>query len=296
MRQYQAVCFGEILWDVLSSGSRRPGGAPMNVAYHLQRLGLSSALISRIGKDKWGTDLLKILNNFSLLIDCLQTDEQHATGIVNASIKENNEVEYEMVYPVAWDFIVYEKRLTSLVQNSSYFVFGSLAARNEISRQTLFQLIEVANTKICDVNLRPPHFSRSIVEQLLSKADIVKLNEHEVKLVSGWLGNYSDIKDQISSIQNRFNLKTVLVTKGDKGALIKHEDNWFAHDGYTIKVVDTIGSGDAFLAGFLFQLENKKPIDEALSFANALGAFVATQAGACPGYNMANIYQLMNSQ
>jgi fructokinase len=295
MQQYKAVCFGEILWDVLPSGSR-PGGAPMNVAYHLQRLGLSSALVSRIGKDKWGAELVKILGDFSLPVDYLQTDEQHATGIVNASIKENNEVEYEIVYPVAWDFVRYEKEHTSLIQKASYFIFGSLAARNEISRQTLFQLIEAANTKIFDVNLRPPHFSRSIIEHLLSKADIVKLNEHEVKLVSGWFSNYSDIKDQISSIQHRFNLKTLLVTKGDKGALVKYEDDWFSHNGYKIKVTDTVGSGDAFLAGFLFQLENKKPIDEALSFANALGAFVATQSGACPGYNMANIYQLMSSK
>lgn len=293
MQQYKAVCFGEVLWDIMPSGTR-PGGAPMNVAFHLHKLGLPTALISRIGKDKQGKYLLKTLSDFNIPIDYLQTDEQHVTGIVNANIKENNEVQYEIVYPVAWDFIRQEKELMPLVRNASYFIFGSLASRSKISHHSLFQLIEAANTKLFDINLRPPHFNQTIIEQLLSKSDIVKLNEHEAKLVSGWYGNYyTDIEDQISSIQDRFHLKTILVTMGDKGALLKHANSWFSHNGYKVNVTDTVGSGDAFLAGFLFQLENKKPLDEGLSFANALGAFVATQSGACPDYNINDVYQLM---
>jgi fructokinase len=295
LMQYKAVCFGEILWDVLPSATR-PGGAPMNVAFHLQTLGFSAALISKVGKDAAGAKLLKVLDNFSMPADYLQTDVQHATGVVNATVKESNEVEYEIVYPVAWDFIEYEKSLVSLVQNASYFIFGSLAARNEISRNTLFRLLEAANTKVFDINLRPPHFNKTTVERLLSKADVVKLNEHELKLVSGWLGVYADTRDQVNSVQQQYNLKTVLVTKGDKGALVKYKDDWFSHDGYKVKVADTVGSGDAFLAGLLFQLENKKTISEALPFANAVGAFVATQSGACPSYNLSDIHQLMNDQ
>jgi fructokinase len=108
MLSCKAVCFGEILWDVLPSGAK-PGGAPMNVAYHLQKLGIETTLISRVGKDKSGDDLLSILKQQSLRVDYIQTDAIHKTGIVNAQLYENNEVEFEIVFPVAWDFIAYEK-------------------------------------------------------------------------------------------------------------------------------------------------------------------------------------------
>ena len=288
MPQHKVVCFGEILWDVLPSGAK-PGGAPMNVAYHLNNMGLYSAVISTVGKDKWGDDLIQILKGWEITTAYMQTSSQHPTGLVNAHVKENNEVEYDIVFPAAWDFIQANEELIKLVGSSDYFVFGSLAARNEATRNTLHQLLEVANTKVLDINLRPPHFSQQLVKELLSKADILKLNDHEVKLISAWYQHADDIEEQINIIQDKFSIPTILVTCGAKGAIVQHANSFYKHEGFKVKVADTIGSGDAFLAGFLSKYSAGATIDEALIFANKLGSFIATQEGACPTYNPAQL-------
>ncbi len=133
MKQYKAICYGEILWDVLPSGAK-PGGAPMNVAYHMQKLGITATLISRIGKDSWGNDLIALLQKNNMDTGYIQIDQEHGTGKVNAIIKENNEVAYDIVFPVAWDFISIQQELISLVQQTKYFVFGSLASRNNVQQ------------------------------------------------------------------------------------------------------------------------------------------------------------------
>lgn len=292
MYSNSAVCYGEILWDLLPSGAM-PGGAPMNVAYHLQKLGMPAILISRIGKDEWGDKLIALLNQHAIDTQCIQIDSQNSTGIVNAFLKENNEVEYEIVYPVAWDFISTQKEFVSLVEEASYFVFGSLASRNNVSANTLLQLLEAANTKLLDINLRPPHFTKAAIETLLHHADILKLNDHEVKIISGWFNNYGTINEQVNSIQEHFQIDTILVTQGANGALINSKGIFYEHLGYKVKVKDTIGSGDAFLAGYLSQLANNSTPEEALQFANALGAFIATQQGACPQYSLQEVYELL---
>lgn len=291
MNQHNVVCFGEVLWDILPSGAK-PGGAPMNVAYHLQKLGLQTAIITRIGKDKWGNDLQLLLQQQGVSTEYLQIDEEHSTGLVNAALQGNNEVEYEIVYPVAWDFITWQNGLAALVNDAAYFVFGSLAARNHQSEKTLLQLLEIANTKVLDINLRPPHFSQSSLINLLPRADILKLNEHEVKLISGWFKNHHSIEDQVRILYEKFSIDTILVTRGEHGALLFQDGTFFYHEGYKVIVADTVGSGDAFLAGYLYKMANEKTPAEALTFANALGAFIAGRQGACPEYDLAEVKEI----
>ena len=290
-QEYKAVCYGEILWDVLLSGAK-PGGAPMNVAYHLQKLGMSATLISKIGTDSLGDDLIAMLQKQTIDTSYIQIDKEHATGIVNAFLKEGNEVEYDIVFPAAWDFISMEQELISLVQQTKYFVFGSLASRNDRSANTLLQLLEAANTKVLDINLRPPHFTKATLETLLYQTDILKLNEHEANLIAGWFNQFDSLQDQVKSIQEHFKIDTILVTRGAHGALINEKGNFYEHSGYKIKVEDTVGSGDAFLAGYLFKLDNNATPQESLAFANALGAFIATQSGACPPYSLEMVNHL----
>ncbi len=171
------------------------------------------------------------------------------------------------------------------MEQTKYFIFGSLASRNDVSKNTLLQLLDAANTKVFDINLRPPHFKKDTIETLLQRADILKLNEHEVKLVAGWFNKYSNIEDQVKNIWGLFEIETILVTEGEKGALLFDQGVFYKHGGYKVKVEDTIGSGDAFLAAYLFELDNNKSADESLRFANALGAFIASQRGACPEYS-----------
>ncbi|RYZ52580.1 MAG: carbohydrate kinase [Chitinophagaceae bacterium] len=280
---YDAVCFGETLWDLLPTGAR-PGGAPMNVAYHLQKQGLQAALISRVGNDERGKNLLQILEQNGVATAFVQTDSEQPTGVVNATLHESNEVSYEIVAPVAWDFIAWEKSLTQVVEESRFFIYGSLAARNPVTANTLWRLVEAAQVNVVDINLRPPYFSRELVEKLLHHADILKLNEHELALVSSWLNKESATKNQLQNLQNHFSIPTIIVTQGGSGATVCHEGEIFSHPGYAVKVVDTIGSGDAFLAAFLAKTSAGAPISECLQAANALGAFIASKEGACPEY------------
>lgn len=283
-KNVDAVCFGEVLWDVLPTGEK-PGGAPMNVAYHLHKQGLQVAMISRIGTDDRGNKLLEILAQNGLTTDYIQRDEDHQTGIVNATLHESNEVTYEIVHPVAWDFIALEDRLPDLVAGAQFFVYGSLAARDTATADTLWQLVEVAQTRVVDINLRPPHYSQELVERLLHSADITKLNEHELPLIAGWFGKTGGEEEQVKMLQEQFSIPTIIVTRGGDGALVCQEGTIYRHPGYRVTVADTIGSGDAFLAGFLAQTKEGKPVPARLQFANSLGAFIASQQGACPPYS-----------
>lgn len=282
------VCFGEILWDMLPHATL-PGGAPMNVAYHLNKLGINASLISKTGDDTWGQDLRTILSEAAIDTKYTQIDSVLETGKVLASVGANHEVTYDIKQPVAWDAIEINNQILDAVARSSYFVYGSLASRSLKSYQTLLALKEVAAKQVFDINLRAPHYSRNIIETLLSGVHLLKMNEAELALVASWYFEGLTVKDQIKTIRDRFNIHKIVVTLGAAGAIYYENDNFFQAPTFSITVADTIGSGDAFLAGFLQGLLHQKKPSEALAYAAALGALVATQHGACPNYNSAQI-------
>lgn len=292
---HHAVCFGEVLLDILPSGPL-PGGAPLNVAFHLKKLGLHPAIISKRGTDKHGADLMVFLKNNGISTQYIQTDKEQPTGIVHAVPDEKNEVVYDIVQPVAWDFIEWEEKLSQLVRKVPYFVYGSLAARSKTSRVTLHRLLEESQTRVLDINLRPPHYDKTEVEYLLHKADILKLNLAELDGVCSWPGNYHHSTDKIALIQERYQIPLIIVTKGGDGALVNDNGKVYEQAGYPVNVADTIGSGDAFLAGFLSRLIQEAPIAESLAFASAMGTFIATQRGACPDYQAGQVWELIQVQ
>jgi fructokinase len=285
------VCFGEILWDILPGGTV-PGGAPMNVAYHLHQLQESPALITRVGNDEKGDQLKKILSEKHIDIDLLQSDPGHPTGIVYGTANEKGDMKYEIVSPAAWDFIEAFPGAMEKVRASSYFVCGSLAARDLTSKQTLLTFLTAAKTNVVDINLRQPFFGEALIEQLLQQAAIAKLNNDELDLLSGWWNIEGDLKDRMSWLQQRFDLDTVIVTRGADGAAVFHEDALYEHPGYKVNVADTVGSGDAFLAGFLHRRLQKDDILKALNFASRLGAFVASRRGAWPSYTLSDLQEI----
>jgi fructokinase len=291
-QKHEVVCFGEVLWDVLPTGAL-PGGAPMNVAYHLQKQGVKTAMISRVGRDERGDLLKNILGQNKMSLEFIQTDEQHETGVVNATFRPNNEVLYDIVFPVAWDFIEWSSSLQTLVEESTVFVYGSLAARNETSRKTLYKLREAAHKRVLDINLRPPHFNLELIEDLLRNADIVKLNDHELDFITQ-SQHYSSIDDKIRFLQEKFSIPVVIVTRGSSGAILCNEGELFNHGGFKVTVCDTVGSGDAFLAAFIYKsLKGARP-EEQLQYANAVGAFIASKQGACPEYGLQQIEEWIN--
>ncbi|HWB90936.1 MAG TPA: carbohydrate kinase, partial [Puia sp.] len=249
---YDVVSYGEVLWDLLPTKTL-PGGATMNVAYHLKKLGNRPALVTKVGMDDLGKKLVNLLSASGLSTDYFQIDYTHPTGIVHAKTNEHNEVLYDIVYPSAWDFIEWQNEYDQLVKDAAYFIYGSLASRSKESKGTLYRLLDTTTTKVLDINLRPPFFDRTSIEYLLKKADILKLNIAELELVTGWFSRFMHLEDRINILQDQFHLQTVIVTMGANGSVIKHGGEIHRHPGFPVEVADTIGSGDAYLAGFLNQ-------------------------------------------
>ena len=286
------VCFGEVLWDQFEKISL-PGGAPMNVALHLSQLGLESQMISKIGKDQQGKELLSYLKNRQVGTDLVQTDLELPTGKVLVNDRDKQNVKYDIVAPVAWDKIIYTEEMQEQVNQASAFIFGSLAARDPFSRKTLIELLKTPTLKVFDINLRSPHFEMEQIERILLHTDILKVNEEEL----GIIADYHEFSDEIDiaceKLEEAYELKMICVTRGDKGALLYEDGDFYEHKGYSVEVKDTVGSGDAFLAGLVFSYLNDAQPEEMLSFACAMGAFVASHQGATPTYSMEDIHNII---
>lgn len=289
---FRVVCYGESLWDILP-GSAYPGGAPMNVAYHINKLGIPPALITRVGHDTEGKKLILLMEKSRISTDFFQMDFELNTGKVIAAVAGSGEVTYDILKSVAWDHIQWDSQFTSLASDAAYFVFGSLSARGETSRNTLFSLLEIAKYKVLDINLRPPHYSRKLIERLLNKADLLKLNLAELELITGWFSNYTHEADRIKILQDKFQIPNIVVTRGSNGSVCTIDGTYYEHPGFAVELADTIGSGDAFLAGFIFKLSQGVGPPEILEFSSALGALVASYHGPCPEYDVGEINKLI---
>ncbi len=287
-------CFGEILWDLLPSG-RMPGGAPMNVAIHLKNLGMEVACITKVGNDSLGDELKHFLKSKGCPDTWVQTDTDHPTGTVKVNISDRTNVQYEIVQPVAWDYIIASSEALEVTKNAYALVFGTLACRDHQSKEALFKLLENSKgVKIFDVNLRAPHYSKKLIESLMLKADIVKMNEDELNIVHGGLDSTSASLDQkTKDIKSRFSLKKVIVTRGGDGALLLDENGIHSSKVYKVKVKDTIGSGDSFLAGMIKNFYLNSLPEKALNYSCALGALVAQHHGANPSIKESEILELM---
>jgi fructokinase len=279
---FKAVCFGEVLWDVFPS-HKKIGGAPLNVALRMNSLGLATTIISRIGKDEEGDDILSFLKDQNVSSNSIQVGEDYRTGVVNVMINEKGNASYDILYPSAWDKIIETEMMDKVVAEADAFVFGSLACRDEVTRTTLNKLLEKANYKIFDVNLRAPYYTIDVLNELMLKADFIKLNDEELREISRALGStYNSFEQNIKFIAEKTNTKQVCVTKGEFGAVLYSNDKFYYNSGYFIKVVDTVGAGDSFLASLIVKLLRGKSPQKALNYACAIGALVAGQEGANP--------------
>jgi fructokinase len=284
------VCFGEILWDLLPTG-KIAGGAPMNVAYHANRFSLATRMISRVGADDLGRELLAFLNEKGIPADLVQTDPTFPTGIVKVTLDEKGSPSYEIVSPVAWDYIHPGEQAKEAVKNAGALVFGSLACRTDRSKNTLLELLELAPLKVFDVNLRPPFFSKSLLDELLPKADLVKMNDEELDIVAGWHGVEASESVQMEFVKKQYDPEALIVTKGARGAALLDAGGHHTHAGFRVTVQDTIGSGDAFLGAFLSKYLGGTAPAECLEFACKAGAFVATKKGATPDYSLTDLFR-----
>ena len=290
MSNHSIVSFGEVLWDLLPDG-KIAGGAPLNVAFHARTFGLKAGLISKVGADNLGQEMLSFLIGKSIPVDLIQTDHTFSTGTVNVTIDPTGSPSYEIVKSVAWDYIHPTEEAKETVRLADALIFGSLACRTDRTMNTLLELLDLSPMRVFDVNLRAPFFSRPLIEELLTKANLVKMNDEELYLIAGWHDVSGSDADKINFVKKYYRLEALLVTLGAKGAIFQNNRGLFSQTGFPVKVQDTIGSGDAFLGAFLSKALAGDSIEESLATACAAGAFVATQKGATTTYFPTDIVQ-----
>jgi fructokinase len=290
------VCFGEVLWDVLPT-VKRPGGAPMNVAYHLQKLGMHSELISSVGNDDPGLSLLEFLRSINLSAQYIQVLDSQPTSEVLATVSTTHEVRYEIVYPVAWDFISWRPDYDDLLKQSTALVYGSLASRNDLSAATLLKMLAYDLYKVFDVNLRVPHYSPEIIDRLLRAANLVKMNAEELEIITDWYNpTLKDEAVRIAWLFDHFSVEEILISKGANGATYYTRNQKLDRSAFLVEVNDTIGSGDSFLAAFLTKRLQHADPETALGYAAGMGAFITSQAGACPAYEKADFESFLSAK
>lgn len=277
------VSFGEVLIDCLPSGNVI-GGAPLNVIVHLKRLGHNAAIISRIGKDKYGDQI----NEFAIseqINDLIQLDNKNETGNVQVTIN-NGQPSYSIIRNTAWEFISYNK----LTTNPSYFVFGSLAMFSENNRNTFLKYIDASPNaiKICDINLRAPLYSFETITFCLKYCDILKINDEEL----AYLAEQSHTDNPIVWLQSVYGIDKVLLTKGSEGAdLYWSGEVYSVESGVVDKMEDTVGAGDSFMAIFIHGIIMKKNPQTILKEASDFAAKICETKGAIP--NDKSVYSLI---
>lgn len=268
----------------------------MNVAFHVNQFGMQSKMISSVGDDELGKELFRFLEDKGVSTSLIQTDPTFPTGTVNVILDNGGSPSYEIVSPVAWDYIRADDKAKDAVKAADALVFGSLACRTERNKRALFEYLEVAAVRVLDVNLRAPFYSQPLIESLLAKADMVKMNDEELALIAGWKKAGGEGREQMEAIRNRFGLDVLILTRGKDGAACLDGSGYQEHPGFPVKVQDTIGSGDSFLAAFLSKyLKGENSLD-CLTFAGAVGALVATKAGGTPEITAQEIQAIINSK
>jgi fructokinase len=290
---YTFTCFGEVLWDVFPD-HEKIGGAPLNVALRLKSFGNDVAMISAVGKDDLGKQLISYINENKLTSTYIQVHEAYQTGKVNVILDPKGSASYEIKYPVSWDYIALNDENLKLVKESNVFIYGSLICRHSVSKDTLFKLLDQANFKVFDVNLRAPYYSFELLHDLMSKADFVKFNDEELDLVVKSLNpELKSIEDQMIFITRKFNVSHICVTRGGEGAVLCINGQFYYNSGYLIKVKDTVGAGDSFLASLIYNITKGATPQYALDFACAVGALVAGSEGANPKIKLTDISKMI---
>ncbi|MGF1448951.1 MAG: carbohydrate kinase [Opitutales bacterium] len=285
-------CFGEVLWDCFPDHRQRIGGAPFNVAAHLARLGGSAHLISAVGYDPLGAEALAALQRHGLSSTHVAQHRDLPTGTVQVTLDASGQPSYHIVEPAAWDRIVVSEALLDAVgKPGQVLVYGSLAARSQTNLRLLQRLLDRLHPTawpVFDVNLRPPYDDLARIGELAQHASWLKLNDAELAVLSGCSYYPDTIEKVLQALAERFNLSRITLTLGERGAIHLADGALYRVPGRRIDVADTVGAGDAFVAALLMgAFPARSAIDwaGALQRANALAAFVASQAGAVPAYD-----------
>ena len=276
---------GEALWDMLPEG-RKLGGAPANFAYHVSQFGLDSRVVSAVGDDELGNE---ILANFAeKQLECQIEKVAYPTGTVLVTLDEKGVPCYEIKEGVAWDNIPYTPALENLAKQTRAVCFGSLAQRNAVSRETINRFIDEMPQdenvlKIFDINLRQHFYSKELIEASLKKSNVLKINDEELVVVGEMFG-FADIdfQDKCWILLAKYNLKMLILTCGTEGSYVFTPGEVSFLETPQVQVADTVGAGDSFTGAFVAAILNGKTVKDSHRLAVDVSAFVCTQNGAMP--------------
>lgn len=282
MKKVTAV--GEVLWDLLPDG-KQLGGAPGNFAYHCRALGLDARLVTRIGDDELGREILARFRAIGLPTDFVQVDPEAPTGTVGVELDDEGLPCYAIYEGVAWDRIAADESALAFAAQSDAVCFGTLSRRAPASREAAARIVAAAGPgalRILDVNLRSRFYDRDVVADSLGMADVLKLNDAELIVLTEMFDLALEPRDAVLDLVERFDLEVVAVTRGGFGGLLYRDGEWSDRPGVSVAVVDSIGAGDAFAAALTEGLLAGRPLDEINRRGNALAAFVCSRAGGTP--------------
>jgi fructokinase len=285
----KVLSFGELLWDIIG-GKTYIGGAPFNLASHLAKMSVQSTYISSVGKDDLGKRALKIAKNYGLDTEYILTHPNLPTGKVDVFLDEMGNPQYTIHENIAWDEINLQDKLKNELfkKNWHAFCFGTLVQRTKPNRELLYNLALQLNCKYIfyDVNIRQNFYRREWIEHSLKLSNMLKINEDETKILSGLLlGKSVTIEEFCHIISSEYGIEIICITLGKKGSIVYDGKDCFHIEGVKVKVIDTVGAGDSYSAAFLFSFLSGWNPKKCAQFANQVGAFVASQAGAVPVYS-----------
>ena len=289
------VGLGEALWDMLPTG-KHLGGAPLNFAYIASLLGEHAIIASRIGNDSLGAEIQSELAGRNLDTSGIQTDLKLPTGTVEVRFRAG-QPEYEIRQPVAWDALEWTPKWREIAANCDAVCCGSLAQRTPKSHEAIQNFLE--NTRpeclrVFDINLRRPFYERGIIDSSLHLATILKLNDVELPEIAAILGLKSASNGALMrELLDKYGLKVVLVTCGERGAMAAQGEKVVSHPGFKVRVRDTIGAGDAFTAAAIHCILRGLELQKTLAFANKWASWVASEAGAMPQMDDAQRLKLL---
>jgi fructokinase len=282
------VGVGEVLWDLLPTG-RQLGGAPANFAYHAHALGAQAKVITRVGNDDYGREITRRFREMGLPDTTVQTDDTLPTGTVKVELSGNGLADFTIQENVAWDCIAATAGAMAAACAADAICFGSLAQRFLQSRATILTLVAAARAdalRVFDINLRQNFYSRTVIEQSLDLANVLKLNDEELPVLAEMFGAAGSIEQQIDRLARQFSLNLIALTRGANGSLLYRKDKdgvrWSDCRSRPVHVVDTVGAGDSFTAALVLGLLGKMELDEINEIANEVARFVCSQAGATP--------------
>ncbi len=290
------AAFGELLWDLLPSG-KVLGGAPANFIYRINSFGDQGTLLSKVGNDKAGKEAREALKNLGLSDENVQIDYEFPTGSVKVKIDNYGNADYNIITDVAYDHIEINAEMINAFSQAACVCFGTLVQRYGISKNTLRELIHESPdvVKFLDINLRKNCYTAASIEESLRMTNILKTNDEELLTTKNLLNlKHENLKELAQETIEKYNLEIILCTLGSNGAFCLTKEDVFYYDpGYQISLGDTVGSGDAFSAGFVHYYMNDSPIEDALRFGNAAGALVATSTGATSPISKEEILDFM---